>query len=100
MSLALPVLLLAAGVVFVFAEIFFVSFGVLAVLAAASFIGACVSAFAISSSVGMRSTVRTSGRTTRPRGRPPPASRNGTRRAPATGSRPCVASPCSPSISP
>jgi membrane-bound serine protease (ClpP class) len=53
MSLALPVLLLAAGVLFVFAEIFFVSFGILAVLAAASFIGACVSAFAISTTAGI-----------------------------------------------
>jgi membrane-bound serine protease (ClpP class) len=53
MSLALPVLLLAAGVLFVFAEIFFVSFGILAVLAAASFIGACVSAFAISTTTGI-----------------------------------------------
>ena len=53
MSLAIPILLLAAGVLFVFAEVFFVSFGILAVLAAASFIGACVSAFAISSSVGI-----------------------------------------------
>lgn len=53
MSLALPILLLAAGVLFVFAEVFFVSFGVLAVLAASSFIGACVSAFAISTTVGV-----------------------------------------------
>jgi len=53
MSLGLPILLLAAGILFVFAEIFFVSFGILAVLAAASFIGACVSAFAISTQVGI-----------------------------------------------
>ncbi|MBK8181178.1 MAG: hypothetical protein IPK67_20320 [Planctomycetes bacterium] len=53
MSLALPILLLAAGILFVFAEVFFVSFGVLAVLAAASFIAACVSAFAISTTVGI-----------------------------------------------
>jgi membrane-bound serine protease (ClpP class) len=53
MSLALPILLLALGIVFVFAEVFFVSFGILAVLAAGSFIGACVSAFAISTSVGV-----------------------------------------------
>ncbi len=53
MSLALPILLLAAGVLFVFAEVFFVSFGVLALLAAAAFIAACVSAFAISTDVGV-----------------------------------------------
>ena len=53
MSLALPILLLGLGLVFVFAEVFFVSFGILAVLAAAAFIGACVSAFAISTDVGI-----------------------------------------------
>ncbi len=53
MSLALPILLLALGLVFVFAEVFFVSFGILAVLAAAAFVGACVSAFAISTDVGI-----------------------------------------------
>ncbi len=53
MSLTLPILLLALGVVFVFAEVFFISFGILALLAAGAFIGACVSAFAISSDVGM-----------------------------------------------
>lgn len=54
MSLAIPILLLALGVVLVFAEVFFVSFGILAVLAAAAFIGACVSAFAISTTVGIQ----------------------------------------------
>jgi membrane-bound serine protease (ClpP class) len=53
MSLALPILLVALGVVFIFAEVFFVSMGLLAVLAAAAFIGACVSAFAISTNVGV-----------------------------------------------
>ncbi|MEO6709982.1 MAG: NfeD family protein [Planctomycetota bacterium] len=53
MSLALPIFLIALGIVFVFAEVFFVSFGILAVCAAASFIGACVSAFAISTQVGV-----------------------------------------------
>ena len=53
MNLALPILLIALGVIFIFAEIFFVSMGILAVLAAAAFIGACVSAFAISSTVGV-----------------------------------------------
>lgn len=53
MSLSLPILLVALGVVFIFAEVFFVSMGLLAVLAAASFIGALVSAFAISTDVGV-----------------------------------------------
>jgi membrane-bound serine protease (ClpP class) len=53
MSLTWPILLIALGILFVFAEVFFVSFGVLAVLAAAAFIGACVSAFAISTTVGV-----------------------------------------------
>ena len=53
MSLAIPILLLALGVVLVFAEVFFVSFGILAVLAAGAFIGACASAFAISTAVGI-----------------------------------------------
>lgn len=53
MSLALPILLLAAGILCVFGEVFFVSFGFLAVLAAACFIGACVSAFALGTSIGV-----------------------------------------------
>ncbi len=53
MSLALPIFLLALGVMFVFAEVFFVSFGILAVLAAGAFIGACISAFAISTETGV-----------------------------------------------
>lgn len=53
MSLAWPILLLALGVLLIFAEVFFVSFGLLAVLAAAAFIGACVAAFSISTAVGV-----------------------------------------------
>jgi len=53
MSLALPIFLVALGLLFVFAEVFFVSFGILAVLAASAFIGACVSAFRISTETGV-----------------------------------------------